>query len=74
MVPGKPEDYRRSHPSRPVLTVEIAESSLAIDRRHKGSVVRPGWRYARVEVFDASARVSPLAKPDASVRVSDLLP
>jgi Uma2 family endonuclease len=103
VVPGKPEDYSRSHPSRPVLTVEIAESSLAVDRRHKGSVyaragladywlvnlvervlevyrepqpdptARFGWRYARVEVFDATARVTPLAT-DSSVRVADLLP
>src|SRR5262249_39385210 len=104
VVPGKPEDYSRSHPSRPVLTVEVAESSLAVDRRHKGSVyaragladywllnlvervlevyrepqpdptARFGWRYARVEVLDATARVTPLAKPDSSVRVDDLLP
>jgi Uma2 family endonuclease len=103
VVPGTPEDYSRSHPSRPVLTVEIAESSLAVDRRHKGSVyaragladywlvnlvervlevyrepqpdpaARFGWRYARVEVFDATARVTPLAT-DSSVRVADLLP
>jgi len=33
-----------------------------------------GWRYARCEVWNASARVSPLAAPDASVRVGDLLP
>jgi Uma2 family endonuclease len=103
VVPGTPEDYSRAHPSRPVLTVEIAESSLAVDRRHKGSVyaragladywlvnlvervlevyrepqpdpaARFGWRYARVEVFDATARVTPLAT-DSSVRVADLLP
>ena len=33
-----------------------------------------GWRYARREVFDASAQVSPLAAPGASIRVADLLP
>ncbi|MBI1957747.1 MAG: Uma2 family endonuclease, partial [Candidatus Rokubacteria bacterium] len=33
-----------------------------------------GWRYARRQVFNASARVSPLAAPDASIRVGDLLP
>src|SRR5437870_3617404 len=38
VVPGSPEDYSRAHPSRPVLTVEVAESSLAIDRQRKGSL------------------------------------
>ena len=33
-----------------------------------------GWRYARREVFDASARVTPLAAPGSSVPVSHLLP
>ena len=38
VVPGRPEDYRSAHPSRPVLTVEVAESSLGSDRERKGSV------------------------------------
>jgi Uma2 family endonuclease len=46
VVPGSLDDYSRAHPSRPVLTVEVAESSLAIDRRHKGSV------YARAGLTD----------------------
>jgi Uma2 family endonuclease len=46
VVPGKPEDYSRSHPSRPVLTVEVAESSLALDRHRKGSL------YARAGLAD----------------------
>jgi Uma2 family endonuclease len=33
-----------------------------------------GWRYERVLRLDASARVSPLAAPGASVSVADLLP
>ncbi len=104
VVPGGPEDYRSAHPSRPVLTVEVAESSLGSDRNRKGSVYARagltdywvlnlidrvlevyrepaadpsapfGWRYARREVFDASAQVSPLAAPGASIRVADLLP
>jgi Uma2 family endonuclease len=104
VVPGEPDDYSRAHPSRPVLTLGVAESSLANDRGRKGSLYARagladywvlnliervvevyrnpvadatgpfGWRYARLEVFDASARVSPLAKPDSSVRVADLLP
>jgi Uma2 family endonuclease len=32
VVPGGPRDYRDAHPARPVLAVEIAESSLRLDR------------------------------------------
>lgn len=104
VVPGNPDDYGRAHPSRPALTVEVAESSLAIDRQHKGSLYARaslpdywvlnlvdrvlevyrepardsaapfGWRYARCEVFNASARVTPLAAPGSSIPVSHLLP
>jgi Uma2 family endonuclease len=105
VVPGKPEDYSRSHPSRPVLTVEVSESTLlAGDRQRKGSLYARaqlaeywvlnlvdrvlevyrepardaaapyGWRYARAQVLDASARVTPLAAPVASIRVAQLLP
>jgi Uma2 family endonuclease len=39
VVPGRPRDYLRSgHPSAPVLLVEVAESSLRMDRRHKSSL------------------------------------
>ena len=46
VVRGRQRDYRSEHPSRPVLVVEIADSSLAFDRRHKGSV------YARAGLGD----------------------
>src|SRR3989441_9677183 len=104
VVAGGPDDYSRAHPSRPVLTVEVAESSLTFDRRRKGSLYARagledywvlnlidrvlevyrepapdsaapfGWRYTRREVFDASARVTPLAAPGSSIPVSRLLP
>ena len=104
VVPGTPDDYSRAHPSRPTLTVEVAESSLGMDRERKGSLYARaglpdywilnlvdrvlevyrepapdsaapfGWRYARSEVFDASARVTPLAAPGSSIPVSQLLP
>jgi Uma2 family endonuclease len=104
VVPGTLEDYTREHPVRPVLTVEVSESSLALDRRHKGSLYARagldeywivnlidrvlevyrepigdadapfGWRYARLEVLDASMRVAPLTLPSAVLRVADLLP
>ena len=104
VVPGDLDDYRRAHPSRPALTVEVAESSLVLDRQRKGglyaragladywvlnlvdgvlevyrepapdSAAPFGWRYARREVLDASARVTPLAAPGSSLHVSQLLP
>jgi Uma2 family endonuclease len=104
VVLGGPQDYRSEHPSRSVLTVEVAESSLGSDRQRKGSLYARagladywvlnleervlevyrepvpdpsalfGWRYARRQVLDASARVTPLAAPSASLLVADLLP
>lgn len=44
VVPGEPEDYRSEHPSRPVLTVEVAGVSLSIDRERKGNL------YARAQL------------------------
>ena len=46
VVPGSPDDYGRAHPSRAALTVEVAESSLALDRQRKGSL------YARAGLPD----------------------
>ncbi len=38
VVRGEWRDFRCAHPSRPALVVEVAESSLAFDRRYKGSL------------------------------------
>ena len=46
VVPGSFRDYVSGHPSRPVLIVEVSESSLAFDRAHKGSL------YARAGLAD----------------------
>jgi len=46
VAPGNRRDYSRAHPSRPVLVVEVAESSLALDRDYKGSL------YARAQLQD----------------------
>ena len=46
VVPGSRRDHSRAHPSRPVLIVEVAESSPAFDRGEKGSL------YARAGVAD----------------------
>jgi Uma2 family endonuclease len=46
VIRGTRREYSREHPSRPALVVEVAESSLALDREHKGSL------YARAGVAD----------------------
>ena len=46
VVPGQPDDYALAHPSRAVRAVEVAESSLRVDRLHKGSL------YARAGLAD----------------------
>lgn len=46
VVAGRPVDYSESHPTRPALLVEVAESSLYFDRHHKGSL------YARAAIQD----------------------
>lgn len=104
VVPGGVDDYARAHPARATLVVEVAETSLDVDRRVKGSLYARagladywvlnlldrvlevyrepvpdatapfGWRYGRREVLDASARVTPLAAPRASMPVACLLP
>ncbi len=38
VVPGSFRDYVGGHPSRPALVLEVSESSLALDREHKGSL------------------------------------
>ncbi len=43
---GAPRDYVASHPARPELVVEVAETSLAYDREEKGSL------YARARVLE----------------------
>ena len=44
VAPGTHRDHRDAHPAQPALPVEVAESTLAFDRRYKGSV------YARAGV------------------------
>jgi len=45
-VPGRLRDYLTAHPSRPVLVVEVADTSLALDRLRKGGL------YARAGIAD----------------------
>lgn len=104
VVAGRIRDYRGAHPERPVLIVEVADSSISFDRRYKGSLyaragiadywivnvrrrvlevyrepvpasaARFGWKYDRVRILKPEATVSPLALPDATIAVADLLP
>jgi len=46
VVPGSFRDYVLRHPSQPALLIEVSDSSLALDRHHKGSL------YARAGVAD----------------------
>jgi Uma2 family endonuclease len=46
VVSGTLRDYAMAHPTRPVLVVEVADTSLAWDRREKGSL------YARAGIDD----------------------
>jgi len=46
VAPGTLRDYRREHPSRPVLVIEVAVSSLPLDRNEKSSL------YARARLED----------------------
>src|SRR2546428_1292450 len=46
VVPGRPGDYHDSHSAHPALAIEVAESSLELDRQHKGRL------YARAGIGD----------------------
>jgi Uma2 family endonuclease len=46
VVRGSAREYWDAHPSRPVLAVEVADSSVTLDRKHKASL------YARAGVPD----------------------
>ena len=68
VVPGRPADYREAHPTRPVLAVEVAESSLDFDRGHKGSLyAQAGIRdYWIVNLVDRVLEVYRDPGPDPS--------
>jgi len=68
VVPGIRADYRESHPARPVLAVEVADSSLAFDREHKGSLyARAGVQdYWIVNLIDRLLEVYRDPRPDPS--------
>lgn len=68
VVPGSFRDYQTGHPSYPVLVVEVSESSLALDREHKGSLyARAGLPdYWVVNLPDRVLEVYRDAEPDVA--------
>jgi Uma2 family endonuclease len=103
VVAGGPRDYLASHPTRPALVVEIALTSLALDRGEKASLYARagvadywivnlvdnilevyrdpradphaphGWRYGSTTTLRIGEVVAPLALPDCTIPVADLL-
>jgi len=70
VVPGRPADYRREHPARPALAIEVAESSLGFDRDQKGSLfARAGIEdYWIVNLVDRVLEVYRDPGPDPAAR------
>ena len=68
VVLGRPTDYRVEHPARPLLTVEVAESSLDFDRRQKSSLyARAGLQdYWIVNLVDRVLEIYRDPRPDPS--------
>jgi Uma2 family endonuclease len=67
VVSGGPRDYT-DHPSRPALVVEVADSSLALDRQHKGSLYARARlpEYWIVNLVDQVLEVYREPSPDAA--------
>lgn len=69
VVRGGPWDYRRGHPATPVLLVEVADTSLPVDRRWKAALyARAGIReYWIVNLVDEVLEVyrQPVRSPGA---------
>ena len=69
VVRGSYRDYRGAHPSRPVLIVEIADSTLAGDRRKGGLYARAKIiEYWIVNLVDEALEVYRRPRPAASAR------
>jgi Uma2 family endonuclease len=68
VVRGSPRSYREAHPDRAVLVVEIADSSLELDRDVKGSLYARGGvaDYWVVNLVDRVVEVYRDPVPDAA--------
>jgi Uma2 family endonuclease len=69
VVRGTARDYARAHPAIPALVVEVAESSLALDREVKGGLyARAGLQdYWIVNLVDRIVEVHRQPRPDPGV-------
>jgi Uma2 family endonuclease len=69
VVPGSPRDYGRAHPSRATLLVEVAEATLAVDRRKGGLYARAGVpEYWIVNLVDETLEVYRAPAPSGGSR------
>jgi Uma2 family endonuclease len=68
VVPGTHDDYRAAHPRRATLLLEVAESSLGLDRDTKGSLYARGavQDYWIVNLVDRVLEVYRDPVPDSS--------
>lgn len=68
VVRGSPIDYTAAHPSRPLLVVEVALSSLAVDREYKSSLYARGGvpDYWIVNLIDRVLEVRRQPSPSAA--------
>ncbi len=97
VVPGTFRDYRRAHPREALLVVEVADSTLALDRTRKQALYAKagvpeywivnvpdaclevyrgpsGEAYRTKQTLGPEATVAPLARPEATIAVEELLP
>src|SRR5438093_2356221 len=69
VVRGEPRDYAEAHPADPVLVVEVALTSLGLDREHKSSLYARAGRpeYWIVNLVDRvlEVRREPAPEPSA---------
>jgi len=70
VVPGTARQYWHAHPSRPVLIVEVADSSVALDREHKASLYAragvPDYWIVNVDEGPLEVHRQPVPSPDAA--------
>lgn len=68
VVPGAHRDYLAGHPARPVLVVEVAESSLYFDRKQKAGLYARGGvtDYWIINLVDRTVEVYREPVPDST--------
>lgn len=72
---GQTRIKRTPHLNQDYWVLDLVGRALEMYRQPIADAAAPfGWRHAHREVFDAVARVTPLAAPGSSAAVSQLLP